>query len=50
MGTAKSCLLLHSSVRERDNNNSEDAMRVTGLQDVPDRLSVCGGGVQQRAM
>jgi hypothetical protein len=40
----KTCVVLHSSVREMGNNNSEDAMRIAGLQDVPDRLSICGGG------
>jgi hypothetical protein len=39
----KACVVLHSFVREKNNYNFEDAMTVTGLEDVPDGLSVRGG-------
>ena len=39
----KAHVVLHNFVRERDNCNFEDAMTLTGLEDVPDGLSVCGG-------
>ena len=38
----KARVILHNFVRERDNYNFNDAMRVTGLEDVPNGLSVCG--------
>jgi len=39
----KACVVLHNFVRERDGYKSEDALRVTGLEDVPDGQSVRGG-------
>ena len=39
----KACVVLHNFVRERDNYNFEDAMTMTGLENVPDGQSVrCG--------
>ena len=39
----KACVVLHIFVRERDGYKFEDAMTVTGLEDVPDGQSVRGG-------
>jgi hypothetical protein len=39
----KACVVLHNFVRERDGYNFEDALTVTGLEDVPGGQSVCGG-------
>ena len=39
----KSCVVLHNFVRQRDNYNFEDAMTVSGFEDVPDGLSVLWG-------
>jgi hypothetical protein len=36
-------VVLHNSVRERDGHKFEDALTVTGLEDVPDGQSVRGG-------
>jgi hypothetical protein len=40
----KSCVVLHNFVHERDGCKFEDALTVTGLEDVPDGQSVLGGG------
>ena len=42
----KACVVLHNFVRERDGYKIEDAMTVTGLEDVPDGQSVRGWGVR----
>jgi len=39
----KACVVLHNFVREKDGLKFEDAMAVTGLEDVPDGQSVCMG-------
>ena len=39
----KACVVLHNFVRERDGYKFEDALTVTGLEDVPDGQSVRGG-------
>ena len=39
----KACIVLHNFVRERDGCKFEDALTVTGLEDVPDGQSVRGG-------
>jgi hypothetical protein len=39
----KACVVLHSFVGERDCCKIEDALTVTGLEDVPDGQSVRGG-------
>jgi hypothetical protein len=39
----KTCVVLHIFVCERDGCKFEDAMTVTGLEDVPDGQSVRGG-------
>ena len=38
----KACVVLHNFVRERDGYKFEDALTVTGLEDVPDGQSVRG--------
>ena len=38
----KACVVLHNYVRERDGYKVEDAMTLTGLEDVPGQLSVRG--------
>jgi hypothetical protein len=38
------CVVLHNFVRERDGYTFEEALTVTGLEDVPDGQSVRGGG------
>jgi hypothetical protein len=43
VGIVKACVVLHNSVREKDGLNFEDAMTVTGLEDVGDGQSVCVG-------
>jgi len=40
----KACVVLHNYVGERDCYKIEDAMTVTGLEDVPDGQSVRGEG------
>jgi len=40
----KACVVLHNYVGERDCSKTEDAMTVTGLEDVPDGQSVRGEG------
>jgi hypothetical protein len=40
----KACVVLHSFVRERDGCKFEDALTVTGNEDVLDGQSVRGGG------
>jgi hypothetical protein len=40
----KACVVLHSFVRGRDRYKIEDAMTVSGLEDVPDGQSVWVGG------
>jgi hypothetical protein len=37
------CVVLHNFVREKDGLKSEDAIKVTGLEDVPDGQLVCVG-------
>jgi hypothetical protein len=39
----KASVVLHNFVRERDGYKFEDALTVTGLEDVPDGQSVRGG-------
>ena len=39
----KACVVLHNFVRERDGCKFEDALTVTGLEDVPDEQSVRAG-------
>jgi hypothetical protein len=39
----KACVVLHNFVRERDGYKFEDAMTVTGLEDVPDGQSIRWG-------
>jgi len=39
----KACVVLHNSVREKDGYKIEDAMTVTGLEDVPDGQLYWGG-------
>jgi hypothetical protein len=39
----KACVVLHSFVRGRDGYKFEDALTVTGLEDVPNGQSVLGG-------
>jgi len=39
----KTCAVLHNFVRERDGYKFEDALRVTGLEDVPEGQSIRGG-------
>ena len=39
----KACVVLYNFVRERDGYKFEDALTVTGLEDVPDGQSVRGG-------
>ena len=39
----KACVVLHNFVREREGYKFEDALTVTGLEDVPDGQSVRGG-------
>ena len=39
----KACVVLHNLVRERGGYKFEDALTVTGLEDVPDGQLVCGG-------
>ena len=39
----KTCVILHNFVRERDGYKFEDALTVTGLEDVPGGPSVSGG-------
>ena len=39
----KACVVLHNFVRERDGYKFEDALTLTGLEDVPDGQSVRGG-------
>ena len=39
----KACVALHNFVRERDAYKFEDALTLTGLKDVLDGQSVCGG-------
>ena len=43
MDIVKACDVLHIFVRERDGYKFEDAMKVTGIEDVPDGQSVRGG-------
>jgi hypothetical protein len=43
VGIVKACVVLHNFVRERDGYKFEDALTVTGLEDVPDGQSVRGG-------
>ena len=40
----KACVVLHNLVGERDGYKFEDALTVTGLEDVPVGQSVRGGG------
>ena len=39
----KACVVLHNFIRERDGCDFEDALTVTGLEDVPDGQAVRGG-------
>jgi len=39
----KACVVLRNFVRERDRYKLEESLTVTGLEDVPDGQSVCGG-------
>jgi len=39
----KACVVLHNFVCDRDGYKFEDALTVTGLEDVPDGQSVRGG-------
>jgi hypothetical protein len=39
----KACVVLHNFVHVRDGYNFEDVLKLTGLEDVPDGQSVCGG-------
>jgi len=39
----KASVVPHNFVRERDGYKFEDSLTVTGLEDVPDEQSVCGG-------
>jgi len=39
----KACVVLHNFVRERDGYKFEDALTVTGLENVPDVQPVRGG-------
>jgi hypothetical protein len=39
----KASVVLHSFVRKREGYKIEDALTVTGLEDVPNGQSVCGG-------
>ena len=39
----KACVVLHNFVREKDGYKFEDALTVTGLEDVRHGQSVCGG-------
>ena len=43
MDIVKACVVLHNSVREKDGYKIEDAMTVTGLEDVPDGQLYWGG-------
>ena len=43
MDIVKACVVLHNFVREKDGLKFEDAMTVSGLEDVPDGQSVCVG-------
>ena len=43
MDIVKACIVLHNFVLERDGYNFEDALTVTGLEDVRDGQSVRGG-------
>ena len=36
----KACVVLHNFVRERDGYKFEDALKVTGLEDIPDGQGV----------
>ena len=38
----KACVVLHNYVRERDGYKVEDAMTLTGLEDVPGQIAVRG--------
>jgi len=42
----KACVVLHNFVRKRVGYKFEDALTVTGLEDVPAGKSVHGGGLQ----
>ena len=44
VGIVKACVVPHSFVRERDGYKFEEALTVTGLEDVPDGQSILGGG------
>ena len=44
----KAGIVLHNFVSERDGYKIEDAMTVTGLEDVPDGQSVRGGGFNSK--
>jgi hypothetical protein len=41
--TVKASVVLHNFVRDRDGYKFEDALTVTGLEDIPDGQSVRGG-------
>jgi len=41
--TVEACVVLHNFVREKDSYKFEDALTVTGLEDMPDGQSVRGG-------
>ena len=43
MVIVKVCVVLHNFVCDRDGYKFEDALTVTGLEDVPDGQSVRGG-------
>ena len=43
MDIVKACVVLHNCVRERDGCKFEDALTVTGLENVTDGQSVRGG-------